>query len=67
MDDGSEYEDEIKLTVKKAEVKIKIGTYTMTYSGELPAFSYTVDGLVEGETLSGEAVYTVKNAFGRRD
>lgn len=64
LDDGSEYEDEIKLTVKKAEVKIKIGTYTMTYSGELPAFSYTVDGLVEGETLSGEAVYTVKTLSG---
>lgn len=64
LDDGSEYENEIKLTVKKAEVKIKIGTYTMTYSGELPAFSYTVDGLVEGETLSGEAVYTVKTLSG---
>lgn len=64
LDDGSEYEDEIKLTVKKAEVKIKIGTYTMTYGGELPAFSYTVDGLVEGETLSGEAVYTVKTLSG---
>ena len=64
LDDGSEYEDEIKLTVKKAEVKIKIGTYTMTYGGELPAFSYTVDGLVEGETLSGEAVYTVKTLLG---
>lgn len=62
--DGSEYEDEIKLTVKKAEVEIKIGTYTMTYGGELPAFSYTVDGLVEGETLSGEAVYTVKTLLG---
>ena len=60
LDDGSEYEDEIKLTVKKAEVKIKIGTYTMTYGGELPAFSYTVDGLVEGETLSGEAQYIVE-------
>ena len=64
LDDGSEYEDEIKLTVKKAEVEIKIGTYTMTYGGELPAFSYTVDGLVEGETLSGEAVYTVKTLLG---
>ena len=64
LDDGSEYENEIKLTVKKAEVKIKIGTYTMTYGGELPAFSYTVDGLVEGETLSGEAVYTVKTLLG---
>lgn len=64
LDDGSEYENEIKLTVKKAEVKIKIGTYTMTYGGELPAFSYTVDGLVEGETLSGKAVYTVKTLSG---
>lgn len=60
LDDGSEYEDEIKLTVKKAEVKIKIGTYTMTYGGELPEFSYEATGLLNGDTLSGEAQYIVE-------
>ena len=60
LDGGSEYEDEIKLTVKKAEVKIKIGTYTMTYGGELPEFSYEATGLLNGDTLSGEAQYIVE-------
>lgn len=64
LDDGSEYEDEIKLTVKKAEVEIKIGTYTMTYGNELPEFSYEATGLLNGDTLSGEAVYTVKTLSG---
>lgn len=59
LDDGSEYEDEIKLTVKKAEVKIKIGTYTMTYGNELPEFSYEAKGLFGGDVLSGEARYSV--------
>ena len=58
--DGSEYEDEIKLTVKKAEVEIKIGTYTMTYGNELPEFSYEATGLLNGDTLSGEAQYIVE-------
>ena len=60
LDDGSEYEDEIKLTVKKAEVEIKIGTYTMTYGDELPEFSYVATGLLNGDTLSGEAQYIVE-------
>ena len=60
LDGGSEYEDEIKLTVKKAEVEIKIGTYTMTYGNELPEFSYEATGLLNGDTLSGEAQYIVE-------
>lgn len=60
LDDGSEYEDEIKLTVKKAEVEIKIGTYTMTYGNELPEFSYEATGLLNDDTLSGEAQYIVE-------
>ena len=60
LDDGSEYEDEIKLTVKKAEVEIKIGMYTMTYGNELPEFSYEATGLLNGDTLSGEAQYIVE-------
>lgn len=64
LDDGSEYEDEIKLTVKKAEVKIKIGTYTMAYGDELPEFSYEATGLIEGDVLSGEARYSVDGITG---
>lgn len=64
LDDGSEYEDEIKLTVKKAEVKIKIGTYTMTYGNELPEFSYEAKGLFGGDVLSGEARYSVDGITG---
>ena len=64
LDDGSEYENEIKLTVKKAEVKIKIGTYTMTYGDELPEFSYVATGLIEGDVLSGEARYSVDGITG---
>lgn len=60
LDNGSEYEDEIKLTVKKVEVEIKIGTYTMTYGNELPEFSYEATGLLNGDTLSGEAQYIVE-------
>lgn len=62
--DGSEYEGEIKLTVKKAEVEIKIGSYTMTYGDELPEFSYTATGLIEGDVLSGEARYSVDGIAG---
>ena len=64
LDDGSEYEDEIKLTVKKAEVEIKIGTYTMAYGDELPEFSYVATGLIEGDVLSGEAQYSVDGITG---
>lgn len=47
----------VTLTISPAEVTITVTDVTITY-GETPAFSYTVTGLVEGETLSGEAVYS---------
>jgi len=47
----------VTLTIKKKAVTVKVNDVTITY-GEKPAFSYTVTGLVEGETLSGEAVYS---------
>lgn len=47
----------VTLTISPAEVTITVKDVTITY-GETPAFSYTVTGLVEGETLSGEAVYS---------
>ena len=47
----------VTLTISPAEVTVKVDDVTITY-GETPAFSYTVTGLVEGETLSGEAVYS---------
>lgn len=47
----------VTLTISPAEVTVKVDDVTITY-GETPAFSYTVTGLVEGENLSGEAVYS---------
>lgn len=47
----------VMLTINKKAVEIKVKDVTITY-GEMPKFEYTVTGLVEGETLSGEAVYS---------
>lgn len=47
----------VTLTINKKAVTVKVNDVTITY-GEKPAFSYTVTGLVDGETLSGEAVYS---------
>ena len=47
----------VTLTINKKAVEIKVNDVTITY-GDTPAFSYTVTGLVEGETLSDEAVYS---------
>lgn len=47
----------VTLTISPAEVTITVKDVTITY-GETPAFSYTVTGLVEGETLSGDADYS---------
>ena len=46
----------VTLTINKKAVTVKVDDVTITY-GETPAFSYTDTGIVEGETLSGEAVY----------
>lgn len=53
----ADYVGSVTLTIKKKAVEIKVKDVTITY-GETPAFSYTVTGLVEGETLSGEAGYS---------
>lgn len=47
----------VTLTISPAEVTVTVNDVTITY-GETPAFSYAVTGLVKGETLSGEAVYS---------
>lgn len=47
----------VTLTINKKAVTVKVDDVTITY-GETPAFSCTVTGLVEGETLSGEAGYS---------
>lgn len=60
---GAEEKGSVKFTISPAEVTVKVDDVTITY-GETPAFSYTVAGLVEGETLSGKAVYTVKTLSG---
>lgn len=47
----------VTLTINKKAVEVKVNDVTITY-GEKPKFECTVTGLVEGETLSGEAVYS---------
>lgn len=47
----------VTLTINKKAVTVKVNDVTITY-GETPKFEYTVAGLVDGETLSGEAVYS---------
>lgn len=47
----------VTLTINKKAVTVKVNDVTITY-GETPKFEYTVTGLVEGETLSGEAGYS---------
>ena len=47
----------VTLTINKKAVTVKVKDVTITY-GETPKFEYTVTGLVDGETLSGEAVYS---------
>lgn len=59
----AEEKGSVTLTINKKAVEIKVKDVTITY-GKTPAFSYEVTGLVEGETLLGEAVYTVKTPSG---
>lgn len=47
----------VTLTINKKAVEVKVNDVTITY-GEKPKFECTVTGLVEGETLSGEAGYS---------
>lgn len=54
---GAEEKGSVKFTISPAKVIVKVKDVTITY-GETPAYSHTVTGLVEGETLSGEAVYS---------
>lgn len=53
----AEEKGSVTLTINKKAVTVKVKDVTITY-GEMPKFEYTVAGLVEGETLSGEAVYS---------
>lgn len=53
----ADYAGSVTLTINKRAVEVKVDDVTITY-GKTPAFSYTVTGLVEGENLSGEAVYS---------
>lgn len=56
-DTYAEHVGYVTLTINKKAVEIKVNDVTITY-GDTPKFEYTVTGLVEGETLSGEAVYS---------
>lgn len=53
----AEEKGSVTLTINKKAVTVKVNDVTITY-GEMPKFEYTVTGLVEGETLSGEAGYS---------
>lgn len=53
----AEEKGSVTLTINKKAVTVKVNDVTITY-GEKPKFEYTVTGLVKGETLSGEAVYS---------
>ena len=54
---GAEEKGSVKFTISPAEVTVTVNDVTITY-GDTPKFEYTVTGLVEGENLSGEAVYS---------
>lgn len=53
----AEHVGSVTLTINKKAVTVKVKDVTITYGGTL-AFSHEVTGLVDGETLSGEAVYS---------
>lgn len=53
----AEEKGSVTLTINKKAVTVKVDDVTITY-GKTPVFSYTVDGLVGEDTLSGEAVYS---------
>lgn len=53
----AEEKGSVTLTINKKAVTVKVNDVTITYGGT-PKFEYTVAGLVEGETLSGEAGYS---------
>lgn len=53
----AEEKGSVTLTINKKAVTVKVNDVTITY-GEMPKFEYTVTGLVKGETLSGEAIYS---------
>lgn len=55
-DTQADYAGSVTLTINKRAVTVKVDDVTITY-GETPKFEYTVTGLVDGETLSGKAVY----------
>lgn len=53
----AEHVGSVTLTINKKAVTVKVNDVTITY-GETPKFECTVTGLVDGETLSGEAGYS---------
>lgn len=54
---GAEEKGSVKFTISPAKVIVTVKDVTITY-GDTPKFEYTVTGLVEGETLSGDADYS---------
>lgn len=54
---GAEEKGSVTLTINKKAVEIKVNDVTITY-GDTPEFSYEATGLLNGDTLSGDADYS---------
>lgn len=54
---GAEEKGSVKFKISPAEVTVTVKDVTITY-GDTPEFSYEATGLLNGDTLSGEAVYS---------
>ena len=54
---GAEEKGSVKFTISPAEVIVTVKDVTITY-GDTPEFSYEATGLLNGDTLSGDADYS---------
>lgn len=54
---GAEEKGSVKFTISPAEVTVTVNDVTITY-GDTPEFSYEATGLLNGDTLSGDADYS---------
>lgn len=54
---GAEEKGSVKFTISPAKVIVTVNDVTITY-GDTPEFSYEATGLLNGDTLSGDADYS---------
>lgn len=69
VEGSTPFESHITLNITPATLTITVDPVSeITYGDPLPAFTYTHEGLVDGDTISGTAQYTVENRnAGTRD